>query len=74
MFKKLYKIFKGKPTDGPAPRGKWTALIKDMAVGDSVLVANRKEAERLRTAAYAQKKNISTRTMPDGTMYCRRIV
>ena len=74
MFTKLYKIFKGKPTDGPTPRGKWSLLITDMAVGDSVLVANRKEAERLRNAAYAQKKSISTRTLPDGTIQVWRIV
>ena len=74
MFTKLYEIFKGKPTETPPPRGKWTVLISKMSVGDSMIVANRKEAERLRIAAYAQKKNISTRTLPDGTIQVWRII
>ena len=74
MFKKLYDIIKGQPTDTPPPPGPWATLITDMAIGDIVYVANRHEAERLRNAAYKQQKRIATRVQDDGTVKVWRVL
>jgi hypothetical protein len=74
MFKKLYDIIKGKPTDVPPPPGQWATIIADMAIGDTVHVANRHEAERLRNAAYKQQKRIATRAQGDGTVKVWRVL
>ena len=74
MFKKLYDIINGKPTDTPPPPGQWATLITDMAIGDIVYVANRHEAERLRNAAYKQQKRIATRVQDDGTVKVWRVL
>jgi hypothetical protein len=74
MFKKLYDIIKGKPTDVPPPPGQWATIIADMAIGDTVHVANRHDAERLRNAAYKQQKRIATRAQDDGTVKVWRVL
>ena len=74
MFKKLYDVIKGNPTDAPSPPGRWATLITDMAIGDTVYVANRREAERLRNAAYNQQKRIATRVQDDGTVKVWRVL